>query len=109
MIKIKIYNDKNSNLLYTEEEFETVIHDLTEDEEDDVPFNMWIDEHYTASQIFMFHNDDDRAQLRKEYDEYINNRVVERIEHEYETIWISTDFYYNENEQRIYFEETNNA
>lgn len=104
MIKIKIYSRKSDNAIFTEEEMEKVLSDYEEIAKDNEGIDEYLDEHYTPSELF--HMDrEEKKMIENEYNTYIADNVGAMVSEDFEEIWLSTDFYYdNESGERVYVE-----
>lgn len=102
MIKIKLYNEKVSHTLLTEDEMETVLTNFDEAIKSQYPLSMYVDEYYTPSQVLAF-STIDRETLGLKYQAEIDEKVMKAVEDEYEEVWIETDYYYDSyTNKRVY-------
>lgn len=105
MIKIKIYIEKESGTIYTEEEMAKELEYLSYSESENTPFEFWLDDAYEPSEVFQIMSEGNGDKLQEEYKEYIDNKVLQTVNEYYITQTLSTDFYYNENDERVYLDK----
>lgn len=106
MLYFKLYFEKQSNTIFTEEDMEKVLKSLTEDVESDNPFKIWLDDAYEPSEVYdLIFKEGNDIILKQKYEEFVNQEVVKRVKEQFDEEYIGTDFYYNESSKRVYFNE----
>jgi hypothetical protein len=106
MLYFKIYIEKESHTIFTEEDMEKVLNTMTEDAKESQPFKLWLDDAYEPSEVYdLIFKEGNDIILKQEYDKFIDSQVIKQMKEQFDEEYIGTDFYYNKDSKRVYFNE----
>lgn len=105
MITIKVYIEKESNTIFTEDEMSKVLEDITDEVVENNGFAYWLDDAYEPSEIYDLLKAGESDSIDEEYKKFVDKKVMEIVSTHYRAETITTDFYYDESGKRVYLDK----